>query len=200
MFALAGLGNGEKAYVFDANTFETIRFRIGQMGDYWGPVAWSPLNPHILAIGAYSGKLVIWDVATDEGIFTRQDGSDRNLTRITWSPRGDILFTDWDIFDTSDWHSQATYATDDDYSWQPTGEQIASVDDQILTIINATSGDTVQLLRTDEKLYAVAWSPDGSHIAYGGYDGVLHFVAPADIPAWKDRIPTQTPTPAGSQP
>ncbi len=68
-------------------------------------------------------------------------------------------------------------------SWSPDGTRIATAsDDGTLWVWDAETGEGVQVVQESGALYAVDWSPDSSHIVYGGQNATLEIInAPSTL-------------------
>jgi len=97
--------------------------------------------------------------------------SDATLTPIPYNPD-----QPWKSYQ----HKNQIY----DLSWSPDGLHVAACDDSCLVCIHTlsapeTSSSTSYRRHGQWSPYAVAWSPDGSRIASGSYDGEVHIWRPA---------------------
>ncbi len=62
-------------------------------------------------------------------------------------------------------------------AWSPDNSKIASANgDSTIGVWNSSTGELIWQIQTDNKVYAVDFSPDGAKIAYGGLEGVVIIV------------------------
>jgi WD40 repeat protein/tRNA A-37 threonylcarbamoyl transferase component Bud32 len=130
-------------------------------------VAWSPDGSRI-ASGSADGTVQVWDAATAQPLLTCR-GDRWNGVSVEWSPVRAL-------------------------AWSPDGKRIASACDQVVQVWEADAQKpvgtrswvhfgirTVRMWENDkpllmyhghsQRVLAVAWSPDGLHLASGGDDG-----------------------------
>jgi len=71
--------------------------------------------------------------------------------------------------------SPPTYV--ENIAWSPDNSQIATANgDKHIRLWNSRTGELIQVMDTDVNIYAMAFSPDGSQIAYGTKVGTVQFV------------------------
>ena len=58
-------------------------------------------------------------------------------------------------------------SADGTWAWSPTGSRLAAIEAGQLILIDAATGDRTELGKTTGDVTSLAWSPDGSRIAYG---------------------------------
>jgi Tol biopolymer transport system component len=174
--------------------FETIHLDEIQV------VAWHPSDPDLLAIGSYDGAIGIWDVITGQNVlnWNTNGGSPNSLA---WSPDGSRLAASthtggmvlWDT--SSGQRLSRILGADGVIDWSSDGSRIAAVDFDSISVFAGMTGEILYSLQTDSQLRSVAWSPDGSQIAYGGDSAVIQFVQSNNL---STVTPTNTPLPTNT--
>jgi WD40 repeat protein len=141
-------------------------------------VAWSPDHRH-LATTSEDGTIRIWDPTT--GAATRNLPGDSWPTIATWSPDSTRIVIADRTARICDATTGATIRVLDAVgrirvgAWSPDGTRlaIAGDDDGSVKICNSTTGSIAHTLtRHPSAVNALAWSPDGAHLATGG-DGPI---------------------------
>ncbi len=172
--------SGQVAQVWDAATGRLI-YNTADQGII--SVAWSPDSRQIVVADQQMNILVL-DAATGQTRITYQ-GAD-NLRLVTWSPDGQYLAS-VDSSGTTIWDASADqriafiagrHQTERAITWSPDGKQIVAEDGARLNVgfwDPATSADSLgdlQIYHEDQfglfnyrNATAVAWSPDGAHVA-----------------------------------
>ena len=78
--------------------------------------------------------------------------------------------------------------------WNPDSRRVASAsDDGTVRIWDAETGEELAVIQVGSRVFAVAWSPDGSQLAYGGLEGTLTIVSVADIVSATSTTATPSP-------
>jgi WD40 repeat protein len=193
LIARSAFGNGAPVYVSDLDTVDSVVRFGGQQGQYMGPIAWNPVDKNVLAVGMYSGVLTVLNVSSGEVIHSWSDPLELNIRLLSWSHDGSKLAVDGDIWDTANWTVLVFTGLDTAISWQPDGQYIASVDEKVFKLINTEDGTILDIQFMENDLYDVAWSPDGSKIAYGGVGNFLEIVN------YVDMLPTPSPMASGQE-
>ncbi|HVB75863.1 MAG TPA: hypothetical protein VNE38_20115 [Ktedonobacteraceae bacterium] len=171
----------QAAQVWDAATGKLL-YNTADQGVI--SVAWSPDGGQI-ALADQQTNMHILDAATGQTLLTYQEAA--NQRSVTWSPDGEHLAsvgaegtTIWEAgadhrIASIAAHPQAEHAI----AWSPDGKQIAAEDGANLNVgfWDATTGDSfgdLQFYHEDvfslfnyRNATAVAWSPDGAHVAAG---------------------------------
>jgi len=169
---------------------------------------WSPDGSKL--VGSYGTGAAIWNVNNGQTIaFIRDDAlinSDGSITeyyvdRVAWRLDGSQLLTVgsfeirlWDATNYQTIFKLIEYATMRDIAWKPDGTQFAVASGNSVKIINTNNGNTIISYSnsTTEPINSVAWSSDGSKLAYDGQGGNLQIVlAPLSM------TPTPPPSSAG---
>jgi WD40 repeat protein len=143
-------------------------------------IAWSPDGSRLASIGmAYA---TIFDMQTRTALVRIGELPDRRtLLWVTWSPDGTRVATPgleglaylWDattgdllmILQSND--TEQVYQVE----WQPGGNLLVGLNDYALIFWDTTTGQQVGRLATPDRAVHVAWSPDGTQLAYGGAMG-----------------------------
>lgn len=147
-------------------------------------VAWSPDSTYIASGG--DDKIVqVWHASTGVLIKT-YNGHTESITAITWSPDGTRIATGsndgamhvWDISAGRHiWHHDAHFDRPwPCLKWSPNGRYIASSGgrDSSVDIWDASTGELLLTYHGhSSSVKAIAWSPDGSRIVSGDYQGIV---------------------------
>jgi WD40 repeat protein len=142
--------SANSVYIWDVNTGELLR--TYEHSGHIEAVAWSPDSWHIASSG--SGKLLpIWLARTGELVSLCASASLEQIHALSWSPGGHMLASGGIKGDVHIWNVQAVS--------HATHLQIWSVQEN--QRLDSYSGHVGPAL-------AVAWAPNGRHIASGGAD------------------------------
>ncbi len=170
---------GNEIIMMDVTTGETIGFtRYGG-----GGIALSPDGTNLL-IRARQVTYIL-DIKTNH-VVADLDGHTEGVSSIAWSHDGQQVATGsadktiriWDAntFKTLlvlEGHTDLVSGV----SWSADDRHLATVSiDGTLRVWDTATGEQVAILQAASRLDAVAWSPDGENIAYGGVEGVVHVI------------------------
>ncbi|HEX3643088.1 MAG TPA: serine/threonine-protein kinase, partial [Ktedonobacteraceae bacterium] len=182
---IASVGRGDSTVdIWDATTGRCVLTYHGH-SSVVHEVVWSPDGTR-LASGSNDKTVQIWDAST--GVQVKMyDGHSESVTAVTWSPDGtcigsgssDGMIQVWETSTGSQvWHHDAHSSHSwPCLRWSPNGTRIASVGrgDSTVDIWDASTGELIQTYRGHSSLVdAIAWSPDGSYIASGDHQGIVH--------------------------
>lgn len=156
-------------------------------------ISWSKDGRRI-ASTSDDGTVRVWDLDTGKEIWKFEAG-DRTYG-VTWSPNGSKLFA------SANESLIACEVGDSDLKWKVNLEhEIGDLDyfsnrhliaagcsDDIVRVIDAQNGKTVQELAHSKAVPTVAWSPDGALLASGSFGGEI-FVW--ETTTWKAQFKVQ---------
>ncbi|MBK8136036.1 MAG: hypothetical protein IPK52_09365 [Chloroflexi bacterium] len=196
--------------VYDAATWENLsyfadfllpsgRFSEGQrMADS----VWSPDGIHVASSTTF-GPIYVWDSSNLEGVLEATfTGHSASIQDTVWSPDGTLIASgdvDGNVFV---WNAQTGAVVTEldghtdailDMDWRPDGQQIITTSlDGTMRAWTWPSG-AMNVVQSGTVVSAVAYSPDGMELAYGGLvpPGSLPEIVIVDAPQIE---PTPTPT------
>ena len=148
-------GSYGNAQIFDARSGKLFSDAYGDNSGMIHAIAWSP-DSRLIATAQTSGEVLVWNVASGQNVFTHI-GSPTDAYSVAWSPDGkriasggnDALVSVWDALTGQ--HASVYRGHADVYPGHFTANAI---------------------------VYAIAWSPDGKHIASGGSDNTVQVWQP----------------------
>jgi WD40 repeat protein/predicted Ser/Thr protein kinase len=174
---LATIGSDATVRIWDCSTGQEIL----AFGGHDGPieaVAWSP-DGQFLATGSDDQTVKIWVAETGQEICAFRDHT-ASIRSLAWSPcsryiasAGEDLVVN--VWDRTTRDRQATFRHPAGFgriAWCPKSLGIAFCDNRgWLRIWHAHTGQEILSWQAQtHEAWAVAWSPDGSRLATGGYD------------------------------
>jgi WD40 repeat protein len=200
------IGPGAHNYieVWDTTTLEQItNFEVPLADFFMYGVDWNPTNDNDVVTASYGGNVYVWDiekqayttsfsVADDSCFWILDPNADTSMIdrpvcdtdKAAWSPDGKMLAATstqgvW-IWDTSTWESRILNLDNmtTSLAWSLDG-RLAALSFQTISIFEPTTGEILITIQSPIYIHAIAWSPDGTKIAYGGESGELHIV---DVP------------------
>jgi Tol biopolymer transport system component len=179
----------------------TIINMTGLSGNVYS-VDWSPDNTKIVS-GHDDGIVRVWNASTGQLITTLTGHKQPNLS-VDWSPDGSRIVTS-SFYDTNDlrvWNantyqliSVADTGTIFDVAWSPdSAEVVTALENGFLGIHNATLDDPTSPQAINSANLTARWSPNGTQIASGDYDGQIHiwnastYASIANLTGHTDRV------------
>ena len=171
-------------------------------------VAWSP-DGRQLAIAGQQMKMQTLDSATGQTIVTYADAGDQNI--VSWSPDGANLAS-VDAMGVTIWKASADqrvaaiagrHQVERSVTWSPDDRRVAAEDGATFDpgVWNTMTGENLGyfafyheflVIAFYNTIQAVAWSPDGLHVAMSRFD---RFVAQTQVIVWGNQ-----PMPCGPDP
>jgi WD40 repeat protein len=166
-----GVASWEEVLAFTAPTESRWLFGI----------SYSPDGKWLASGSGGNGTVYFWSAATGELVFSLEQGNERDVHDIAFSPDGTILATGgtdyyariWDISEKKVLHEMWLIGM---YSLalSPDGSLLATAGpDRSVKLWDTQSGKLLCSLPHADELMAVAFSPDGRLIASGGYDTTI---------------------------
>lgn len=192
--------------VWDVDTGQVVAELLNGGGDgsNASDISWSADGSRLAC--ASLNWVVIWDTTTWQTVLRlehpefklRDWGEERNsVSAVAWAPQGSQLATAdedtiriWDGFSGELLfmiHNTGAFSL----AWNPIGTQLASAS-LAVRIWDVTTGQLVQEILGYAS--AVAWSPDGTRLAYDGEDGNPQIVSLSTSTVTATPTPTETPT------
>lgn len=188
---VAGAGSDGSVAILDAISGKLLKTLSDQTGAVEG-VAWSP-DSKLLVAGSQTGTAEVWDVASGKSLTTYKGHTD-SLERLAWSPDGVRIATaGYDgtvqVWQAKTGHHLLTYkqgAPVWSVAWSPDSKKIVSGTGAAGSHVPVTTNNSIQVwdATTGAKLlsltglsgqaYALDWSHDGTRIAAGGDDHLVH--------------------------
>ncbi|MBZ0317035.1 MAG: WD40 repeat domain-containing protein [Anaerolineae bacterium] len=177
-------GSPNNFWILDGKTGERLLKMQSVVDMYY--VDWSPTSDLIATAG--SNQIQIWNpnLAKAQEMFGEGD----EMVSVRWSPDGSQVagannyrIRTWDVT-TGELINR--FIGHEDYTgeidWSPDGTMLASTsDDNTIRIWDTTTGETLHIIETTTRPLTVAWSPAGTHIAYGGEDMMFEIIAVSDL-------------------
>jgi WD40 repeat protein len=151
----------------------------GHTDDVWD-AQWSP-DGSTIATTSYDGTARIWDAATAEQLLAMEHPA--GVRFLAWSPDGTRIVTTCQDRFARVWEADSgqlllrVSAPEDHFffvpSWSPDGSRFAaaSVPDNVITIYDATTGQSLASFGTGDWVHRLSWSPEGDRMVVGGSAG-----------------------------
>jgi len=160
-------------------------------------LSWSP-DGIFLASSSQDGWVIIWNSSLDEIAHHFNTGGS-GLAK--WSPDGTKLVTFTDILTLQTWNTttlEPEVVLHDmsvsgiyEYEWRPGTSELAIATGNAVVLMDAITGQEISVTPTDARVVALAWTPDGRRLAYGGS---------GRLPDILDLSPQHSPTAPTPQP
>jgi WD40 repeat protein len=198
-----------RTFIWNPETGGILAEIVDPNGNRISAIAWSP-DGNMIAIANGASQLQIWNVSNtfSTGQVSLLSSFD-NITAIAlaWSPDSSLLaysgardisilnITTRDIVQTFVGHTEPVLAL----AWQPSGNNLLSGSlDHTVRMWDVLTGLELSQVQTSGRVRAVAWSPDGTKIAYGGTGDAMEIVSAPNIEQptlTPSATPTYTPSP-----
>lgn len=186
---------GTRGSVFDAATGERLMY----LNTPATSASWHPDGTKLASVSYYENDVYITDVAS--GVIEKTlTGHTDILFSVDWSPDGEKLASVSDDGRVNIWDAQTSQLLRSleisgarEAEWHPNSRQIAVAVDDSAQVWDAETGRMTDIYESDGRVYAVAWSPDGLQLAYGGEifeEGEIFSIVQPEI---LQPIPTPTP-------
>ena len=177
---IASCGDDRRVQVWHAITGENVVRYTGH-ADTVRAVAWSPDGRRI-ASSSDDRTVQVWDAGTGR-IVVNYRGHSNYVSAICWSPDGQCIASGShdktvQIWNASTGDKLVTYPGHSVYSvnavaWSPDSRYIATAQGLVQIWDTATARILVTYKGHSYWIETVAWAPDGSIIASGGYDATV---------------------------
>jgi WD40 repeat protein/DNA-binding SARP family transcriptional activator len=183
---IATAGSGKRAYLWNASNGERLLTLKGASSAI-AHIAFSPDGTRVVT-GSENGRVIVWQARTGKRLGVLQaPGTGDTAPDVAFSPDGSSLGTVDTAGHVTIWDARrlrATRTIRGDYSqcgiaWSLDGRRIGvGRCDAAYTpagrIWDVASGRLLFTTRGyDDAMFALAFSPDGRHVATGGFDGLV---------------------------
>ena len=144
-------------------------------------IAWRP-DSKVLASAGQDGKIRLWDMASGEAAHSL-DGGAAWVEHLAWSGGKNPILASAAGRKLKLWNAAGNLvreypdhqSTISGLRWKPHVRQLASIAYGGVTLWDPQQSEAVRRLEWIGSSLAIAWSPDGKHIATGDQDSTVHF-------------------------
>jgi len=165
--------------LFDAKTGQARHHLLGH-GFGTACVAWSADGQHLASAGQ-DGKVRLWDPVTGQQTHEMPGGA-AWVDRVAWCPTQNIVASAagkklriWNVDGTMIREYPDHPSTIADIQWKPNAALLASTAYGKLFLWSPDQTDAIKDFTWQGSMLALAWSPDGEHIAAGAQDCTVHY-------------------------
>ncbi|MFO0969378.1 MAG: WD40 repeat domain-containing protein [Gemmataceae bacterium] len=175
---LAAAAVGGPVFLFDGTG--TVTQRLEGHGFGTADLAWNP-RTSVLASAGQDGKVRLWDRANGQSVKALEGGA-AWVDHVAWSADGSYLATAAGkkvrLFNQAgeplrEWANHPSTVAD--IQWRPRGLELASAAYGKLSVFKPSQDEPLHVFEWKGSMLALAWSPDGKHIATGDQDSTVHF-------------------------
>ena len=182
--------SGKFINLWDTDTGNLKATLEGHVQAVWA-LTYSP-DGLTLASASYDGTIRLWDATTGQSKAILREHAEGDLTRydndlftptgsLAYSPDGQTLASAagkfinlWDVnTKTLKTTLRSGKGRIGDVTYSPDGRTLANTDGPAINLWDADTGDLKATLKSVCPLYSLAYSPDGSVLAGGGFDGTV---------------------------
>ncbi len=154
-------------------------------------VDWNPDGTKIVSATDSEDKVFVTNVVTLETLLTL-NGHTQSISAVDWSPDGTKLASGSVDNTVRIWGAETgnplftlvghtDFVTD--VMWSPDSRRLASASgDGTIRVWDTSTGLQIGLIQQATGIFALAWKPDGTDLAYNGADGTLAIVTAPEIP------------------
>lgn len=169
-------------------------------------VAWSSEENQGILATVGGNRVELWspDESSLQVALTGQAGE---ITDIDWSPDGTRIASVGEASDVFLWDTssnsiiarlegQSANRFNNSVTWSPDNRQVASAsDDGTIWVWDVNSQQGLEIVDRDSPVYAIAWSPDGKKLAYGGENVSMQIISAPRLVPYPPDVFTAVPFP-----
>ncbi len=153
---------------------ELIGHRLGTSALHWRP------DGTRLATAGQDGAVRLWDPKSGSELASLKAGA-QWVEHLAWSSDGELLATAagkflrvWDAEGNLVREYEPQSTTVSALTWEPESRSLTVAVRGKIALFNPDKDEPVYIMEWPSNTVALSWSPDGSFLAAGGEDGVLH--------------------------